>query len=392
MKRKKLFLAVCLFITIVCLAVSASAESELNALLSPYLAKSELPSIAAAVVKDGKVIASGAVGTRRAGQNIPVTVNDRYHIGSDTKAMTALLVAMEVEQKRLKWSSTVSELFPELAGKMDVAFRGVTVEQLLSHTSGVAPDSDDLRELFERAILESGNLDEVRYDLFKQWCGTPLAAKPGSGFAYANMNYVIAGIIVERLAKKSWEELLVERIYDPLGLKTAGIGNQSSPGRVDAPLAHLVIDGKLKPLLASPTSDAPALIGPAGLAHMSILDFAKWAGWNAGEGKRGPALVSAETLRRLHTPVVSMPVQKDAPPGTPPSGKYAFGWGEVSVPGLPNPLVYHGGSNTMNLAHIWLDPKLDFAMVVTTNVSTKKATEALNEIAGKLYNQYALKK
>ena len=74
-----------------------------------------LPALAAAVVKNGSIVASGAVGTRRAGTDNPVTVNDRFHIGSDTKAMTALIAAMLVEGGKIQWTSTISEVFPELA-------------------------------------------------------------------------------------------------------------------------------------------------------------------------------------------------------------------------------------------------------------------------------------
>jgi CubicO group peptidase (beta-lactamase class C family) len=67
----------------------AQAQTSLDSLLKLYLTQYDLPAIATAVVKDGKIISAGAVGTRRAGVNIPVTMNDRFHLGSDTKAMTA---------------------------------------------------------------------------------------------------------------------------------------------------------------------------------------------------------------------------------------------------------------------------------------------------------------
>ncbi len=130
------------------------------------------------------------------------------------------------------------------------------------------------------------------------------------------------------------------------------------------------------------------MLGPAGIAHMSVLDFAAWAGWNAGDGKRGPALVRPETLRKLHTPVISMTLKKDAKPGTPSQGKYALGWGEVAVPWAPAPLIYHGGSNGMNLAHIWLEPQRDFAMVLLTNIGGDQADQAFHALAPELYQKF----
>ena len=375
-----------------CAVGSTSAQTSLDAVLVPFLARYELPAVAAAIVKGGKVVAVGAVGTRKAGAKIPVTVNDRFHLGSDTKAMTALLAAMFVEEGKIRWNSTVSEVFPEFSTKIDPGLRRVTLEQLLSHTSGIPSDNTVFGDLLTKSMLQDGNLDELRYWLVQQWIVQPLESEPGTKFAYANMNYVIVGAIIERVAGKTWDELITERVFAPLGLRSAGLGSQATLGKIDAPLGHVVIDGRTKPFLAGPNGDNPPIIGPAGIAHMSVLDFARWAGWNAGEGKRGPKLVQPETLKKLHTPVISMPDKKDAAPGTPPRGKYALGWGQLPVEWAPEPLIYHGGSNEKNLAHIWLEPKRDFAMVLVTNIGGSKANEALNALALELYARFAVPK
>ena len=366
----------------------AAAQTSLNDLLTPYLARYDLPALAAAVVQDGKIVAAGAVGTRRAGTDTPVTLEDRFHLGSDTKAMTALLAAMLVEEGKLRWDSTVAEVFPELAARITPVLRGVTLVQLLSHTSGIPSDNQAFVNLLRKTQFQPGNLDEMRYWLVKQFCRQTLAARPGVTFAYANMNYVLVGAMLERLTGKTWDELIFEHVFTPLGLATAGLGCQSTLGRVDAPLGHVKENGKLKAFLAGPNGDNPPILGPAGIAHMSVLDFAAWAGWNAGEGKRASALVRAETLRRLHTPVISMPLQKDAKPGTPAQGKYALGWGEVPVPWAAAPLIYHGGSNGMNLAHIWLEPQRDFAMVLLTNIGGGQADQAFHALAPELYQKF----
>jgi len=359
-------------------------------MLEPYLEKYQLPALAAAVVKNGEIVAAGATGTRRAGTKMTVSLDDRFHLGSDTKAMTSLLAATLVESKKLRWDSTVADIFPELAGKMNPALRKVTLQQLLSHTSGIPGDNDKFATLLGKAMFQDGNLDEMRYWLVEQWSLLPLESSPGTKFAYANMNYVIAGAMIERTAGKTWEELITELIFEPLGLKSAGLGPQATLGRIDATLGHISIDGKLKAFLSGPNGDNPPIIGPAGNAHMSVLDFARWAGWNAGEGKRGPKLVQAETLKKLHTPVVSMPLKQDARPGTPSHGKYALGWGEVQVDWAPEPLLYHGGSNVKNLAFIWVEPKHDFAMVLMTNAGGEKADQALHALSKELYRLYAV--
>ena len=111
--------------------------ASLAPLLLPLLAEHGLPALAAAAVQDGRIVAAGAVGTRRWGTEAPVTIDDAFHIGSDTKAMTSLLVAMLVEQGTLRWDTTVAEAFPDLVAGMDAGLRGVTLTQLLSHTGGL---------------------------------------------------------------------------------------------------------------------------------------------------------------------------------------------------------------------------------------------------------------
>lgn len=350
--------------------------------------KYDLPSIVAAVVKNGKVIASGAVGTRRYGSDIPVTINDRYHIGSDTKAMTALLAAIMVEEGKLQWNSTIADIFPELTEKMSAQMHKVTLEHLLSHTSGIPSDNEDILKIYRETMEQEGNLDAMRYWLVSRWCKEPLESEPGVKFAYSNLGYTIAGAMIERVSGKTWEELIIERIFTPLRLKTAGLGPQSSLGKTDAPLGHTVNDGKVRSFLAGPNGDVPPMLGHAGNVHLSILDFAMWAGWNAGEGKRKPAIIKQETFRKLHKPVISMPPKKDAPPGTPPGGDYALGWSKLTVDWAPYSLIYHGGSNGMNLAHIWIDTKKDLAIVIATNISGQKADEALRKIASKLYRSF----
>src|SRR5262249_21285857 len=118
--------------------------------------------------------------------------------------------------------------------------------------------------------------------LVQQWSKQPLQSKPGTRFAYANVNYIIAGAMIERVGGKTWEELIREQVFAPLGLRSAGLGAPARPGKIGAPLGHRGIGKKAKAFLAGPAGDSPAVLGPAGRAHMSVLDFARWAGWNAG--------------------------------------------------------------------------------------------------------------
>jgi CubicO group peptidase (beta-lactamase class C family) len=117
--------------------------------------------------------------------------------------------------------------------------------------------------------------------------------------------------MLERAGGKTWEELVVERVFGPLGLRSAGFGPQAGLGCVDAPLGHLVgADGTPKPMLAGPNGDNPAVIGPAGTVHLSILDFARWAGsarpWS-GPRRCAGCTPRSSTCRRARTPRPARP-------------------------------------------------------------------------------------
>jgi CubicO group peptidase (beta-lactamase class C family) len=356
-------------------------------ILRPYLKKYNLPALGAAVVKKGNVVAAGVVGVRRAGTQISAQFNDRFHIGSDTKAMTALLAAIFVEKGKLRWDTTVGKIFPELTGRMTPGLRRVTLDQLLSHTSGLPSDNERFVRLLFDSYRQPGNLDELRYWLVSRWIKEPLANKPGMVFAYSNMGYTMVGAILERVGGKTWEELITERVFAPLGLHSAGFGPQSSLGRIDAPVGHMIQDGKIKPFLAGPNGDNPLILGPAGTVHLSVMDFAKWAGWNAGEGKRGPALVASATLQKLHTPIIKFK-RPHAEPGTPATGEYGLGWGKIRLNWCPDGIITHSGSNRKNLAQIFLLPRRDWAMVVMTNVGGKQADRGLRRLRDELYRQF----
>jgi CubicO group peptidase (beta-lactamase class C family) len=107
----------------------------------------QLPSLAVLAVKDGQVRGEAAVGVRKLGSEERVTVNDQWHIGSCTKSMTATLAALYVQKGKLKWNTTVGEIFPEWSATMNGEWRGVTLEQLLTHRSGAPGNAPLIRSI-----------------------------------------------------------------------------------------------------------------------------------------------------------------------------------------------------------------------------------------------------
>jgi CubicO group peptidase (beta-lactamase class C family) len=374
-------------------AVSA-AEDDLTADLEGIRAQYALPALAASVVKAGVPVAIGATGVRALGTDVKVTRDDRFHLGSDTKAMTATLAGMLVEEGKLSWTSTVGEVLGPAAAKAGLApltpgFAAIRLEQLLSHTSGIPSDTEAMYDLYVAPSEYDMSMAARRLAIVSDWGAKNTPQVPaGTPFQYANLGYLTAGAMIETAAGEAWESLITRRIFDPLQLKTAGLGPQATPGRLDAAAGHLVADdGTVTPMPWGPAADVPGVLGPAGTAHMSIRDFAAWAAWNAGAGKRGPALVTATTLAALHQPRVTMDIANPKP-GTPKSGQYAFGWGIMKMDWTPRPILTHNGSNTKNLATVFIDPAIDLAIVVTTNFPGEVADKALLDACKLLFARY----
>jgi CubicO group peptidase (beta-lactamase class C family) len=298
---------------------------------------------------------------------------------------------MLVEEGKIAWTSTIGEVLgPDMPG-LNEKFAAIRLEQLLSHTSGIPTDDEEMLRLYTNRDDYEATLAEDRRRLIAAWGRKHEPKVPdGSPFQYANLGYVIVGAMLEKVSGAAWEHLITTRIFEPLGLKTAGLGPQATFGRYDAPVGHRVDDedGKVTPIPWGPAADAPAVVGPAGIAHMSIADFATWAGWNAGGGRRGPALVRPETLQRLHRAHVKTPVIEKPKPGTPKTGEYALGWGIAKMDWTPRPILTHNGSNSLNLAMILVDLEHDLGIVVMTNFPGEKADEAALETTRALYGQY----
>src|SRR5262249_36479755 len=108
-------------------------DPEILNVLRDVSARTGVPAMAAALVTSQGLQKVAAVGTRKAGTDVPVTLDDVWHLGSNTKIMTSTIVAQLIEQGRLSWTTTVSEVFPDLASGFDPSARSITILQLLSH-------------------------------------------------------------------------------------------------------------------------------------------------------------------------------------------------------------------------------------------------------------------
>lgn len=347
---------------------------DLAPLLLPILEKHKIPALAAAVIQGDKVVGLGAVGVRQAGGQDKVTVQDLFHLGSCTKAMTATLCAKLIEEGKLSWDLTMAKAFPDLAkeGKIHQDYQGVTLHQLLTHRGGAPQDVPD--GLWNKVWLFSGSATDARAFLMEGIVAAAPAAKPGTQFIYSNAGYTIAGQMAERIMKKPWEDLMSEGIFKPLGMTSAGFGPPGSREIVDQPRGHKDPGKPVSP--GQLGADNPAAIGPAGTVHCSVGDWAKFVAMHlrGDQGRNG--FLKAATFTKLHTPLDDS------------LDKYACGWTVANRDWGGGKVLTHAGSNTMWYAVTWIAPRKDFAILVVCNQGGDPGAKATDEAASALIQDH----
>ena len=352
----------------------AGTGGEIEETLEPIRQAHDLPALAAAVVVDGRPAAQGAVGYRKYGSDVRVTPDDRFHIGSCTKAMTAALIGMLVEEGKLSWNTTLKKAFPDLAASMHPVLQGMTLEMLLAHRGGLPSRSWPQGKTFLDMHRLPGTPRDQRRAYVEMFLREPPENRPGTTFVYANAGYAILGAIAEQITDTPWETLMAQRIFHPLGMKSAGFGAMGTPGRIDQPWQHRLEGSEHQPVEPGPLSDNPAVIGPAGTVHCSAGDWAKFVAAQAREGRGAPALLKPATFQRLHTPAFG--------------GNYAGGWIVTARPWAGGRVLTHAGSNTMNYAVAWVAPTKDFAALAMINQADGTAPKACDDAVGAMIQRF----
>jgi CubicO group peptidase (beta-lactamase class C family) len=284
-------------------------------------------------------------GYRRRDRKVPATTNDLWHLGSNTKAMTAVLAGRLVERGLLRWDTRVAEVFPELAEQFHPDFRSVTLRQLLAHRAGVAANLDWGR------LARVGTVREQRLAAVKQGLAARPEHPPGQRYLYSNLGYVVAGALLERVTGRAWEDLMRTEIFEPLGMTRAGFGGVGTAGELDQPWGHRQ-GGRPAPT-NGPEADNPPVLGPAGTVHCTLADWARFVADHL-RGLRGqPGLLQPATYRELATAAED--------------GEYGLGWVVTRRDWAGGPALNHCGCNTLFFANVWLAPERDFAVLVVAN-------------------------
>lgn len=319
--------------------LDSNKSDSIQHILTKVVNDGKAPGIIAAIISNEGVIAIASAGVRKVVSGIAFTTNDVVHLGSCGKAMTATMLATLVAEGKLSWDTKIIEAIPELKNRIHTDYHKITLWQLLTHRAGIPKNPTDegafsSKEIKKRrlAILEDNFKSPATYEIDK--------------FHYSNFGYMIAACMAEQITGLSWEVLMKQRLFDPLGMSSAGFGNPNISKSTDQPWGHHKYLWKWWPS----ESYYEEAGGPAGEVYCSIADWAKFISLQLTIEN---PILERKYLNKLIEPV---------------SGHYyAGGWGVAEHAWAKGITLNHAGSNEIWYASVLVTPKLDRAFVVATN-------------------------
>jgi CubicO group peptidase (beta-lactamase class C family) len=328
-------------------------ESEsLAALLEEVRAKHDVPALGAAIVTEDGPVLIEVVGVRKRGDRTKAQKNDMFHLGSCTKAFTGWLAGWAVENGKLRWDSTLGEIFPRESRKWSEAQKGITLKQLLTHRSGIEgdlPGGNDRWRHQSSPKVDGRETKRQRLEMVEALSDHSLASEPGSTYTYCNTNQILAAAMVEQVTRKPWETLIEELIFRPLAMREVGQGPMGQRGRIEQPWQHTVSGEGVDPV---PQNDAPEVMGPSGRLHMSLDSWGQFAAEILRAARGQGTLLKKQTYQEL--------LGGDSYT----KGCWRSGGNNEHGQAL---VLSHSGSNRMNRALASIHPPGNFAILVATN-------------------------
>jgi CubicO group peptidase (beta-lactamase class C family) len=335
-----------------------------------------VPGIAVAIVKDGEVVLAKGYGVRELGKPELVDARTLFAIASNTKSFTATALALLMDEGKLSWDDRVTDRLPWFRMSDPLVTREMTVRDLLTHRSGLARGAGDLLVWPETDFTTREVVERLQF--------VPLATSFRASYAYDNLLYTAAGLVIEEVSGRKWSDFMHERIFVPVDM-TDTVANylDLKPG-ANAATGHAPYDFKdIKPVPPLAWDNTSA----AGGIYSNAQDMAKWirvqlAGGRLPAGLGGKEVVLFQEVRQkeMWSIVTPMPIAEsktEALKVTQPNFLgYGHGWNLSDYRGQK--LVWHTGGWPGQKSTVLLVPALKLGVVVLTNQEAKVAYQAVS--------------
>lgn len=340
----------------------------------------KVPGVAVAIVKNDKVVMSKGFGVIEYGKPAKVTPDTLFGIASNTKAMTAALLAGLVDEGKLTWETKVIDIIPEFQMPNAYVTREFTITDLLSHNSGLGLGAGDLMIWPHTSLTTT--------DIIKGLKHLPEVSSFRSEFAYDNLMYIIAGEVISRLTKQSWNDVIQTRIFTPLGMNnTRAAYSLIEKSNTNVARAHVPLNGKLNVV----GGNFLEKFSSAGSVGSSVNDMSLWLKAVLKNGEYGtkvkdeyPRLYSTEQSHTMWQAKTLLPVSEKATEEDKTHfAAYGLGWFMKDYHGVK--LIHHSGGILGMVSKVVVVPEEDLAMVILTN---QQSGYAFNAIYQQILNEY----
>jgi CubicO group peptidase (beta-lactamase class C family) len=328
----------------------------------------DVPGMAIAIVKDGKIVSARGYGVRKLGDPTPVDGKTLFEVASNSKGFTAAALAMLVDEGKLQWDDPVTMHLPGFQMHDSYVTGAMTVRDLLTHRSGLGLGAGDLLWWPSTEFSTDEIISKLRY------------IKPATSFrnsyAYDNLLYIVAGKIIAEKDGKTWGQAIHDRILAPAGMTgtRTSVADMLATDNYSAP--HSKIDGKAAVVKPMPVPNAVGAVG----IDTSAEDLARWMTVLLSEGKTpdGKQLISAKQLAELWSQQTPMRIREPKPPlaATRPNfASYGLGFSLRDYKGRK--LVMHGGALQGFYSTVLMVPEEKLGIAILTNAENGPAMAAL---------------
>ena len=346
-------------------------ERDVNSALKTF----DVPGIAIAIVKDGKVVATRGFGVRKLGEPAPVDSRTLFEVASNSKGFTAAALAMLVDEGKLAWDDPVTKHLPGFQMHDSYVTGEMTIRDLLTHRSGLGLGAGDLLWWPTTTFTTDEIIEKLRY------------IRPATSFrasyAYDNLLYIVAGKIIAEKTGKSWGEAMHERILAPLGMTGTTTSLAENAGNPDVANAHSKINGKIAAVKSMPVPNAVGAVGINTNAEdiarwmMVLLDGGKIAGVQDQDGKDA-RLISAKQANELWTAQTPIKIGEPKPAlaATKPNfSAYGLGFQLRDYQGMK--VAMHGGALQGFYSRVVMVPQAKLGVAILTNAENGGSMTAL---------------
>lgn len=353
-----------LLLGILPLHASENLISDLDTYIEEAVQDWKIPGLAVAIVENDSIIFAKGYGVREIGKEETVDEHTLFAIASNTKAFTAALLGMLVDEGKLDWDDRVSDFLTDFHMYDPYVTREISIRDLLTHRSGLPTFGGD-----HIWIGDPRSREEIMSRLRYLKPAEPFRTK----FQYQNLMFLVAGQVVQAIRGQSWDECVRELIFKPLGMRESNTSVRHLTGKRNVAVPHEMVDGKIKPI----EYDNVDGIAPAGAINSNVLDMARWMRLNLNGGLCNERrILSTEVMKEMHS--IQFPTAgskfSEENFGTRFSG-YGLGWGVWDYKGYK--VLSHGGSLSGMISRQTMIPGKNLGVIVLTNFAPHSLTRAV---------------